>query len=721
MPGVVDVITEESFAAPMVIKGQSEFALPDRPVLATGVVRHEGEPVAAIVAADPYTAEAAARRVAVSYEPLAAAGDAIAASRPGAALVHPDFGTNVLIVKDFADGDVDAAFGDCALRLRRRFRVHRGIGEPIEGRGLTAVPDDETGGLGLWMCSQIPYLARSKLAELLDLSESQLRVTIPDIGGGFGTKNGLAPEEVVVAWAARALGRPCRWLESREESLLTSSHGHDHVYDVEIAANERGEPIAVSAEIYVDVGAYSHWPWTAALEPIQAGGMLLGPYKVPNYRCRAFGVVTNKAPAGPLRGVARPSATFAFERVLDDLAEATAADPLDLRRRTVVQPGDFPHRMSTKLVIQNGSFVECLDRVAELLDYQGWRQQQAEARKDGRYIGIGLACSIEIGGIGSAMPVSPGTDIRPGIEGVTVRIEPDGTVTVIAAVPSMGQNPESMFVSIMERGLGVPGEVVSVLRDNTAAGSYSMGVFAGRGAIIIGGAAAAAARQLRAKVLAIAAHVLSVPADQLVIDKGEVYARDGDGRMSLTEVARIAYFNAHRLPPGEEPGLVTTRFVDPRFGVFANSAHGTVVEVDPELFTVKILRHAVVTDCGERINPSTVTAQVLGGVAYGIGLALTERLIYDADGRLVFPKDRPYALPQAVDVPDIAYDFICTPADSATGVKPVGQSSTIATPGAVANAVSDALRPLGVAVTELPITPESLFRRLQEAATESAS
>jgi carbon-monoxide dehydrogenase large subunit len=719
--GVVDVITGRSFEAPMAIRGQSQFALPDRPVLPTDVVRYEGEPVAAVVASDPYAAEEAARLVSVKYEPLAAAGDAIAASQPGATLVHPEFGTNLLITKHFDSGDVDSASADCAFRIRRRFRVHRGIGEPIEGRGLTVAPDNVTGGLRLWMCSQIPYLARSMLAELLGLSEAQLEVTISDIGGGFGTKNGLASEEVVVAWAARTLGRPCRWLETREESLLTASHGHDHVYEIEVAANERGEPVAVSADIYVDVGAYSHWPWSAALEPIQAGGMLLGPYKVQDYRCRTFGVMTNKAPVGPLRGVARPSATFAFERILDELADAAGADPLDLRRRIVVQPGEFPYNTSTKLVIEDGSFVESLDRVAELLDYQDWRRRQAEARKDGRYIGIGLACSIELGGIGSAMPVSPGMDMRPGTEGVTVRIEPDGTITVIAAIPSIGQNPESMFVRIIERELGVPGDMVSVIRDNTAAGSYSMGVFAGRGAIIFGGAAAEAARQLRAKMLDITGHVLSVPAGDLDMIEGEVRARDGEARLSLVEVARIAYFNAHKLPAGVEPGLVATRFVDPRFGVFANAAYGTVVEVDPELFTVKILHHAVVTDCGEMINPATVAAQVVGGVTYGVGLALTERIIYDGDGCLVFPRDRHYPLAQAVDVPEIVYDFICTPADNATGAKPAGQSSTIATPAAVANAVSDALRPLGITVTELPVTPESLFRQLDDAAMESAS
>lgn len=619
----------------------------------------------------------------------------------------------MLVHRTLTGGDIDGALARAAVRLRRTFRINRGIGRPIEGRGSLAAPDPVSGGLSLWSSSQIPDLVRTKLSEVLEIPEHQLRVRLLDIGGGFGTKNGLFPEEVVVAWAAKRLGRACRWLETEHEALLCSSHGHDHRYDIEIAATPDGRLEGVRVEILVDVGAYSHWPWTAALEPVMAAGLLPGPYKIPHYRAETFGVATNKPPVGPLRGVARPSTTFVLERMLEELAQAIGADPVRVRRQNLVESGDFPYRSATNVVYSDGSYVEALDLLHKHLEYDSWRSRQAEARPGEPYLGIGVACVLELGGIGSAMPVAPGAHLRPGIDGVSMRIEPTGVVTIVAAVPSIGQDPEGTFVQIVARKLGVRPDVVTLVREDASAAPYSMGVFAGRGATIIGSVVALAASHLRERVLSFAGHLLSTDVDRLQLVDGRIHRDDRPTTLTLEEVAKTAYFGAHRRPPGAEPGLAVTKYYDPGFGVIANGAHGVVVEVDPELGTVRVLRYVAVTDCGEVLNTSMVEGQVLGSVAYGLGLVLHELLTYGSDGRIEIPGGTSYALPRAGDMPPIEMAFLRTPAGTPSGAKPVGQMGTIAAPAAVANAISDALRPLGIGIWELPVMPGALWETLR--------
>jgi carbon-monoxide dehydrogenase large subunit len=361
-------------------------------------------------------------------------------------------------------------------------------------------------------------------------------------------------------------------------------------------------------------------------------------------------------------------------------------------------------------VYGKGSYVEALDRLALLFEYQSRREEQRRVREQGRLLGIGLACSLELGGIGSAMPVAPGTGVRPGVEGVSVRIDQNGAVLIVSGVPSMGQQPESMLVRIIEKELGAAPAHVSLIHDDMGAASFSGGVFAGRGAVIAGGAAAQAAALLREKILRLAAHVMAVNVYELTIENSVVTAHGRDG-VSFKQLGEIAYLNAHLLPEGMEPGLAVTQFFDPKHGVFANSAHAALVEVDPELLTIKVLDYAVVTDCGERMNHDAVVGQILGGVVYGSSLALCERILYDQNGYLIYPRKTSYPLARATEIPDVKLDFLCTPAASRTGAKPVGQSATITTPAALANAVADALAPMGIAVNQLPITPDYLLRK----------
>lgn len=707
-PEVIAVITGNDFHA--VIEPRSEFCFPNRRILPTREVHFQGQEVAAVLATTEEAAEAAAGLVEVEIERLPVAGDLEDAVRADAALVHPEFQSNILVEKVIESGDVAEAMTASVKRVRHTFRTARGIGNPIEGRGVLAAPDPTTSGLNVWISSQIPFLIREKLAQLIGLPPSLLQIIVPDIGGGFGTKNGLTPEEIIVAWLSLKYQMPCRWEETWEEALLTSSHGHEHRYDIEVGLNADGIITFVKAEIFVDMGAFSHWPWSAALEPIQAAGSLLGPYKVSNYYCRSLGVATNKAPIGPLRGVARPSATFAFERMVDKVAIALNEDPVSWRRRNMVQLDDFPYRSASKLVYDKGSYVEALDLLSESFEYCKLREEQKQARAQGRLLGIGIACSLELGGIGSSMPVAPGTGVRPGVEGVTVRIDTNGNVLVASGVPSMGQQPESMFVQLMQKELGVEAESVTVIRDHVAAASFSVGAFAGRGAVIVGGAAAEAAAMLREKLILIASHVLQVAPADLEIKSGIISSRSNyDKKLSIKQLSEIAHLNAHKLPKSIEPGLSVTCFFDPKNGVFANSAHGVLVEVDPELLLVKVLRYFAVVDCGERLNQTAVEGQILGGIVYGASIALAERILYDDDGCLLFPRHRTYPLLRASEIADVNLQFLRTPANSRTGAKPVGQSSTITAPAAIANAVADALVPLGIDVNALPITPDTLL------------
>ncbi|MBI2204379.1 MAG: xanthine dehydrogenase family protein [Candidatus Rokubacteria bacterium] len=716
-PGVVACLTAADLA-PLArpIRAESRtrgYRATDLGALASGVVRHQGEAVAAVVAESRYVAEDAADLVGVDWEPLPAVTDPRAAAAAGP-FVHADLGTNVILEREFRTGEVEPAFRAATLVVADRFRFHRHAAIAMENRACLAAWDTGRGDLTLHSTTQIPGMIRDALADILDLPGHRIRVVAPDVGGGFGMKTILYPEEVAVAAIARRLGRPVKWIGDRREDLLTSSQAWDEQVDAELAVDGVGHILGLRATVLCDVGAYSMYPWTASIEAVQVISFLPGPYRVPAYRGAVQAVATNKAPMGPYRGVGRPVSAFVVEGLLDRAARRLQLDPGEIRRRNFVRPDEAPYRSASGVVWDTATFAECLERACRIADYEGLRRQQQEARAAGRSFGIGIASYVELTGVGSAIPASPGADISTGTEGATVRVDASGTVTATFAIASQGQGHETTLAQVVAGTLGARLGDVRVVHGDTAAGPIGSGTYASRTAVIAGGAAVRAAEAVRDKALVIAAHLLEASASDLDVADGVISVRGaGDRRVTLREVARAAYAAGRRLPHGLEPGLEATRYYDPYFGTASGATHIAVVEIDRAVAAVRLHRYVIAEDCGRVINPLVVEGQTIGGLAQGVGAALLEEVVYDGGGQLLTGTLLDYLVPMATDMPPITVEHLDRPSPSTLGgFRGVGEGGTIGAPAAIANAVSDALAPLGIEITELPITPERLFQLL---------
>jgi carbon-monoxide dehydrogenase large subunit len=714
LPGVAMVATWKDLRAavrPMRAMSRMEsYRATDMPALAADKVRYAGEAVAAVVAESRYLAEDALDLLQVDYEPLEAVSDPASASA-GGPLVHEEAGTNVLLSRSFSQGDVEAAFEAPAIVVGDRFRFHRHAAVAIENRTCLADYEAGTGMLTLWSSTQVPGMLREALGELLGLPAHGLRVVAPDVGGGFGVKSALYPEEIAVCALSRLLGQPVKWVGDRREDLLTSTQAWDEVIEAELSVSVAGAIRGLRARVVADVGAYSVYPWTASIEVIQVISFLPGPYRVPAYLGEARGVATNKAPMGPYRGVGRPVSTWVMEGLLDRAARRLGMDPVAIRLANVIRPGEFPYRSPSGIVWDSGSFAESLERACEIAGYQQLRDEQRR-RPARRWLGIGVASYVELTGVGSAIPASPGADIATGTEGATVRVDSSGTVTAAFGLACHGQGHETSLAQVVAQELGVELHDVRVVHGDTGAGPVGSGTYASRSAVIGGGAAILASRAVREKILQIAAHRLEADVRDLEQSGGVVSARGApDRRLSLREIARSAYAGLKRLPKDMEPGLEATRFYDPYIGTASNATHIAVVEVDLDLCAVSLQRYVVVEDCGRLINPLIVEGQAIGGVAQGVGAALLEEVVYGEDGQLLTGSLMDYLIPTATELPPVEVVHLEHPSPSTLGgFKGAGEGGTIGAPAAIANAVADALAPLRIEITELPITPERLFR-----------
>ena len=610
-----------------------------------------------------------------------------------------------------ATGKVRYAGEAVAVVVGDRFRFHRHAGVTLENRACLADWDAGASVLTLWSSTQVPGLLRDVLAELLEVPAHRLRVIAPDVGGGFGVKSALYPEEVTVCALARLLGRPVKWVGDRREDLLASTQAWDEVIEARLGLGADGALEALAARVLADVGAYSIHPWTASIEVIQVISFLPGPYRLPHYRGEAWGVATNKAPMGPYRGVRRPVSTFVLEALLDRAARRLGMDPVELRLKNLIRPEEFPYRSPSGVVWDGGSFVESLERAREVADYARAREEQVLARAQKRHVGIGVAAYVELTGVGSAIPASPGAAINTGTEGATVRVDPGGTVTATFGLACHGQGHETTLAQVVAEELGARLEDVRIIHGDTAASPTGTGTYASRSAVIGGGAAILASRTLREKAVRIAAHLLEAGAEDVALEAGRASVRGTGRSVTLREIAAAAYAGVKRLPKGMEPGLEATRFYDPYLGTASNASHIAVVDVDVETCAVRIRRFVVVEDCGRIINPLIVEGQAIGGVAQGIGAALLEEVVYDANGQLLSGTLMDYLVPTASEVPAIEVHHLERPSPTTLGgFKGMGEGGTIGAPAAVANAIADALAPLGVEITELPLTPERLFR-----------
>ncbi len=692
------------------------FQHSEYPVLATGKVRFVGEPISMAVADSRAQAEDLLARIDARIEPLPVVTDPLAALEPESPKVHEDWPDNRFIATGADLGDVDGAATEAAVSITRYYQMSRHSGIPMETRGCVAHYDQRLDELVIYMSTQTPHLIRTALAPLLNIAENRIRVVAPDVGGGFGIKCNLDPEVAVVAAVAMRVGYPVRWIEDRYEHMVGAAHARDHRYRVTAHASATGELLAVEADILVDVGAYSVWPWTAAMEAGMSSGMIPGPYRLRNYRFTATSVATNKPPLGPYRGVARPGACFAIERTIDEVAIALGMEPYQVRLANLIEPDQFPYTSVTGRIYDSGDYPESVRRAVRLIDHDRIRARQRAEHPDpdrpgGLRIGVGYATFTEQTAHSTAEWAQRGLPVVFGFEQVRASIDPSGAVTLFAGIQSHGQGLETSLAQIAHDVLGVDPDSVSVRHGDTGTSPYGIGTFASRSMVMAGGATHGACTELADKIAAIAAGLMGCRKDQVRLAGGKV--EGPEGAVTLAQVAEAAYLRADLLPQGVTPVLESRCAYQPTVetGTYSYATHAAVVQVDTDTGQVALLDYLVVEDCGRIVNPLIVDGQVHGGVAQGIGSALLEEFTYDQDGQPKETTFMDYLMPGSGEVPNIRVEHMETLSPfTVLGIKGMGEGGAIAPPAAVANAVTDALRGLDVAANQTPITPARLWR-----------
>ena len=719
LPGVFGIFTAEDFPdlAPLRATSRMENYHPTSLFpLAKHKVRFVGEPIVAVLAESRYLAEDALELIGIHFEPLGLVVDPAEAAKSDAPLLHEEEGTNVLGERVFKRGDVDGEMKKAAVRVSASFRMHRKTPVAMENRCCIAEYDRGRRHMTLTSSTQIPGIIRDVLIELLDLPAQGLRVVAPDVGGGFGGKGSLYQEEIAAALLARHVGRPVRWTSDRLEDLIATSQAFDERVTAELGVDAEGRLLALTADVLGDVGAYSIYPWTCVLEPVQVVSFLPGPYKLPTYRGRTRAVCTSKAPTGPYRGVGRPISTFVMERLIDMAARRLNLDPAEMRRRNLVQPHEFPYKAASGIVWDKSSFVESLEEALKVAGYQDLRGEQVKARAEGRLFGIGIATYAELTGIGSRISAAPGMPINTGTEQATLRLDSSGSVTAAFGISSHGQGLETTLAQVIADELGCRMQDIRVIHGDSAAVAHGTGTYASRSAVLAGGAATLASRDLKAKIIRVASNLLEASADDIEAQDGKIAVRGTNHEISFKELAKAVYSQMGRLPPGGREELQSTKIYDPFFGTATSATHIAVLEIDRQTCKVDLKRFIVAEDCGRIINPMIVDGQVHGAVAQGIGAALYEEVVYDAEGQILTASLADYLVPGAGEVPPIDILHIeATLPSTLGGFRGMGEGGTIGAPAAIANALADALAPYEIDINELPATPERLFQLMHNA------
>ena len=741
-PGVAGVITGAD-----VLAHTQPFAVGvEAPVkyycLATDKARFVGEPVAVVIARDRYLAEDALELIQVEYEPLPAVVDAEDALRPGAPILHETVGSNEACHREIVYGDVEGAFAGADVVIRERFRYPKYSSTPIETYGVIAAYDPSIGVLTITSNFMGPFILHALVARALGLAENRLRFVVPpDIGGSFGIKTSIFPYLALIGLAAMRTGVTVRWIEDRREHLLASSSGADRVAYRELAARNDGTILAMRSRWYDNVGGYIRSPEPGCtFRPI---GNWVGPYRFANLAADAHVVMTNKSLTGPNRGYACGHLYFEIERMVDLLAERLAMDPAEVRRRNFIQADQFPYRTPSGGLYDSGDYPAAFERALKAAGYDQLREEQKRARAAGRLYGVGLAVAVDpsVSNMGYVtIALDPATRARPGylqksgaIESATVKIDPLGKVTAILGTAPQGQGHQTIVAQIVADELGLaPGDitVVDEMDTFTRVWGISSGTYSSRFGSVGTSAAALATRKLKGKLVRLASALTETPAENLVFADGRVIARGDGGRgLTLKELAGRAHWNTQALPPGMEPALEATAVFgfpladspDAQDRVNSSNTYGFIaevmaVEVDPETAEIKILRYVTVHDAGVIINPLIAEGQIVGGALHGLGGALWEELAYDSEGQFLAGTFMDYLVPSASEAPTVEVQHLVSPSPFTTlGAKGLGEASSMTAPAAVANAVSDALAPLGVRITELPITPSRLWHLLEAA------
>ena len=721
-PGVIGVYTAEDLGdywqpgpllvSPPPIEGIVFNARTQVP-LAKGKVRHVGEPVVMVVAESRYIAEDALDDIFVDYEPLPAVVDIEKALEPDAPLVHEDVGSNVAAHVVQRKGDYEAAKAKADVVIKRRIFYDHGLAAAMENRGIVAQWDKKMQQLTVWDTTQAPVVIRSGLARMLGLSESQVRVIAPFIGGAFGPKIMMFyPEEVLIPWLAMKLNRPVKWIEDRRENFTATTQERYQIHYAEMALTKDGRILGVKDVFYHDNGAYDPYGLTV---PINSQCTLLGPYDVPNYYSEFTAVFTNKTIVTPYRGAGRQHGVFVMERLLDVAAKELGIDRAEIRRRNFIPPDKFPYNNEiiyqdfVPLVYDSGNYEPSLEKAKELIGYDQFiKEEQPRLRAEGKHVGIGLVCYVE------------GTGIGP-YEGARVQVETTGKVTVATGVGTQGQGHFTSFAQIVAEELGVDVRNIRVVTGDTAEFHWGTGTFASRGAVVAGNAIGAAARKVKEKALKLASEVLEAPVEELELRDGYVFVKGSDKSVSLAELAIKANPLRGAVKPGTEPGLEATMYFGPERGATANGCHALILEIDPETMKVDIKKYVVVHDCGKVINPLIVDGQIHGGVAQGIGNSYYEQIVYNEDGQMLTASFMDYLIPTAMEVPPMEVGHVETPSPlNPLGIKGTGEAGAIPTAAAFVQAIEDALADYGIEIMEAPLSPNRLFELLRELKPEPA-
>lgn len=717
--GVLGVYTaaDLDWLSPMVSAGpmRDDVLTQTRSALVDGVARHVGDPVAVVVARTPYLAEDGRDLVVVDWDPLTPVMDPIAALEPDSPLVDEALGTNNIAHLEQTVGSVDEAFAEADHVTRAEFRSGRSTAAPIEGRGVVAEYEDRNGGrFTIYSSTQMPHLLRMLMAPMMGVPEGRITIKSPDVGGAFGLKCTVFPEDVVIPAVAKLCGRPVKWIEDRWEDLATGVHSKDMVCTMEIAARSDGTMTAFRGHFVTDSGAYSSIPFTPLVDSQVAGIYLTSCYGVQNVAYSIDNPLTNKCAIGAVRGVGWVPGQLAREVAIDRLARSLDMDPVELRIKNMIGPEPYTTPFGQEY--DGGSYVEALQKAAKEVGYEGFRERQRAAREQGRYIGIGFSPFVEPTGWATTSAAAGGMP-NGFFDSASVTVEPDGSVTVTTGLHSHGQGHETTLAQVTADELGVPMDSVRIVFGDTDSSVFGMGTYASRSAVLGFGSIQESAGQVRERLLRLAAAMMEADADDIDLVEGVASVRGvPDRSVPLQQIALFGYFGAGARPADvQRDGLTATSGYDPG-ETYANGCAATIVEVDPDTGMVRIDELVGVEDCGVVLNPTIVKGQVAGALVNGIGVALLEELIYEDDGEFVSGSLLNYLYPSTTEVPNLSMHSIETPSTvSVGGVKGVGEAGTISAPAAIVNAIADALAPFGIDIEQTPVTPEYLRRRLREA------
>ena len=719
VPGAIGVITPEEVlphvnpvrpAAP----GSSEYARPyDRFPMPPGKVTFVGDPIVAVAAETPHAAQDMAEAVVVECDPLPIVGGVEQAFGADTPVIHAGMDDNIVFHREYGGGDVERAFRQAALTLEKTFRFPRQTGVPVETRGVIAHYDRGQERLTVWASCRSPHLVRTTISNVMRLPQHGVRVISPDVGGEFGIKGASYPEAIILSFLSRKIDRPVKWIEDRMENLLACGHAHEMRVDVSVAVRDDGRILGIDSRVLVDQGAHTLGPTSAGLEPMTAGQSIVGPYHIDNFRCDAYGILTNKCPGAAYRGVGTVQGVFVIERVMDMIASELGLDPAHVRMKNFIRPEDQPFSTVAGRLYDSGDYPDTLAKLLEASGYEGLRAEQARLREQGELAGIGICCFVEHSSTGSQDYRRRGVYGMPAFDSATIKVDAGGNVMVAVSAKSTGQSHDSVFATLAARELGVPYQTVKILEGDTDAVPFGAGTGVSRSAVSTGGAIRLAASDIKRKATEIARFFLEGEGETLEIADGEIFSvADPTRRVPFASVAAAAH-DASRvvsLPESIERGLQATRTFDPPHQTFGHGAHLAFVRVDRETGMVKVEQYFCVEDCGAIIDHVIVDGQVIGGVATGIGNALHEELVYNESGDLLTSTFMDYLVPLASDVPEIQTTHTETPSPfTEGGVKGVGEAGTVGGFTAVGNAVADALLPLGVEVTHPPVGPQRVW------------